>query len=126
MALKGIEKVVAKFCVETAVYWGNPQPDGYGGVVYDSPVEISVRWEDKTRIVTDKDGKEMLSLAEVLVTEDLDAGGMLTLGGLSDLTSEGEPATGSRHEILSISKIPMIKSTTDFVRTVYLGSARYE
>ena len=47
---KGIEKVAKRFCVETAVYWGNPQNDGYGGFTFDTPVEIKCRWEEKSEV----------------------------------------------------------------------------
>ena len=126
----GIEKFIQKVCVQTAVYWGNPQPDGYGGITFDDPVEISCRWDCKRRkeipslMVVSGGGTEMIvSIAEVLVTQDVDVGGYLYLGDLDDLDSSEQDDPKSvegAYEIRRFDKIPMIKSTTEFVRKAYL------
>ena len=128
----GIERFIQKVCVQTAVYWGSPQEDGYGGFTFDDPVELAppngVRWEDKTQIVAGMDGQEVTSDTEVLVTQDLDYNGYLYLGELDDLDSDelDNPMTVSGAKpIISISKIPMIKSTTEFVRQVFLRRKYY-
>jgi len=124
----GIERFIQKVCVQTAVYWGSPQEDGYGGFTFDEPVEIACRWEDKTQIVAGMDGQEVTSDTEVLVTQDLDYNGYLYLGELDDLDSDelDNPMTVSGAKpIISISKIPMIKSTTEFVRQVFLRRKYY-
>lgn len=123
-----IDKFIQKICVQTAVYWGNPQNDGYGNFVFDEPVEISCRWEDKAQIVVSSDGAETSSDAEVLVTQDLDVDGYLYLGSLVDLDSDelDSPMTvETARRIISYDKIPMIKSTTVFVRKVYLRKKWY-
>ena len=123
-----IDKFIQKVCVQTAVYWGNPQNDGYGNFVFDEPVEISCRWEDKAQIVVSNDGAETSSDAEVLITEDLDVDGYLYLGSLTDLDSDelDNPMTVEEaRRIISYDKIPMIKSTTVFVRKVYLRKKWY-
>jgi len=124
----GIESVIRKFCVQTAVYWGNPKESGMGGFTFDNPVELTppasgVRWEEKTQLVATGRGAEEVSDAEILVCQDLDIDGYLYLGNLSDLTAEekADPTQveGAR-QIMSRSKIPMVFSTTEFVRKVYL------
>lgn len=136
MALKGIEKEIEKFCVQTAVYWGNPQSDGYGGYSYDSPVELSpddnngVRWEEKSEldigwVSTGHPGNVKLSKSQVMVLQDLDENGYLWLGTLDDLesqytdTSDPMKITGA-YPILRFDKIPMVFKTDEFVRTAYL------
>jgi len=119
--------------VQTAVYWGNPQNDGFGGFTFDDPIDLEpptngVRWEDKTQLVVSANGAETGSDAEVLVCQDLDLDGYLYLGSLDDL-SESEQANpmtvnGAR-QIISKEKIPMVKSTTEFVRKVYLRRKFY-
>jgi hypothetical protein len=128
----GIERFIKKVCVQTAVYWGNPKDDGYGGFTFDDPVNISCRWEDKTQIVSTMDGQETSSDSEVLVTEDLDYNGYLYLGTLEELLedyTEEELANPmnvpTAKAIISKSKIPMIKSTKEFVRIVYLRRKFY-
>ena len=128
----GIERFIQKVCVQTAVYWGNPKDDGYGGFTFDDPVNISCRWEDKTQIVSTMDGQETSSDSEVLVTQDLDYNGYLYLGTLEELLedyTEEELANPmnvpTAKAIISKSKIPMIKSTKEFVRIVYLRRKFY-
>lgn len=127
---KGIEKVVAKFCVETAVYWGNPQNDGYGGFSFDDPVEILCRWENKIElnigwVSTGHPGNIELSKASVLVTQDLDLNGVLWKGTLDELEAQyGEdvkPITiKDAYAIHRFDKIPMVFKTDEFVRTAWL------
>ena len=119
----GIEKFIKKISVQTAVYWGNPVNDGSGGFVFDEPVEIKCRWEDKTKVVDSPDGSETLSDAFILTNEDLVEGGYLYLGTLSDLDSDEYDDPKSKtdaRKIINRSKIPMIKSTREFVRLYYL------
>jgi len=124
----GIEKFIQKVCVQTCVYWANPVNDGYGGFTFDDPVEISCRWEDKNQICIGDDGQEVTSDSEVLVTQDLDKNGYLCLCTLDDIDDDdlNSPMNVSgASQIISISKIPMIKSTTEFVRQVYLRRKWY-
>jgi hypothetical protein len=128
MALKGIEKVEAKFCVQTCVYWGNPQNDGYGSFTFDAPVEILCRWEEKNEVdigwfSSGYPANILLSKASVMIIQDLDLNGFLYLGSLSDLTEENKtnPLTKSgAYVIHRFDKIPMVRKTDEFVRTAWL------
>lgn len=124
----GIEKFVKSVCVQTAVYWGNPVADGYGGFTFDDPVEIKCRWEDKALIITDSTGIERMTDAQIMVTQDLDVLGFLYLGTMDEVESMFESGEqdfdpmkvdGAR-QILAFEKVPMIKSTKVFVRQVYV------
>lgn len=127
---KGIEKIVEKFCVETAVYWGNPVNDGYGGFTYATPVEIDCRWENKTEmdigwLSTGFPGNIRLSKASVLVTEDLDLNGVLWRGTLDTLNGTYDDISDPKiiseaYAIHRVDKIPMVFKTDEFVRTVWL------
>jgi len=114
-------KFVEKICTQTAVYWGNPKPNGFGGYTYDSPVEIKCRWEGKSKLIRDDKGNEVVSKAEILVTQDLDIGGMIKLGTLADLSPsqlpEDEP---DAYKILQVEKIPLFRSPDEFIRRVYI------
>jgi hypothetical protein len=119
----GIEKFLEKISVQTAVYWGSPTNDGYGGITYDDPVEISVRWENTTKLITIADGQQYTCLAEVIVNQDVDVNGYLYLGVLDDLTEseQSDPkSVEGAYRIKRFDKIPMIKKTDEFVRKVYL------
>lgn len=123
-----IESFIEKICVQTAVYWGAPTPDGYGKMTYDPPREIKCRWEDKTEVITGGDGQQIISSASIIVMEDLDYQGVLFLGSLDELTTaeEADPLTlmgitnMRAYHILRVEKVPMIKSDSVFVRKVYL------
>jgi hypothetical protein len=120
-----MEKVIAKFAVQTALYWANPTDDGDGNLTYDSPVEILVRWDDKTQIVTDSSGREITSNAEILTNQEMAEEEFLYNGSFSDFASgvdlsNPKTVTGA-FPIITKTKVPAVKSTDDFVRTYYLG-----
>jgi hypothetical protein len=114
---------------QTAVYWGSPQPDGYGGWTFDAAIELTVRWEDRVRLYIDQQGREQQSRATVFPDRELDEGGYLYLGTLDSLTAgqRADPLTveGSR----KIAVREMITATTSsgtVVHSVLLGdSGRY-
>lgn len=118
-------KFPARNLNQTAVYWGSPTDDGYGGFAYADPVEVSCRWVDSTRVVTDRTGKEIVCRAEVQVSQDLDEQGMLYLGTLDDLDSseEADPMAlesgRMAYEIKRFDKVPSMKGTHYF-RMAYL------
>lgn len=121
----GIEKFIQSVCVQTAVYWAKGKADGFGGRAYATPVEISCRWAIENEIVKGADGKETVSTSGIMVTQDLEQEGLLWLGTLSQLsaTQKKNPLTiEGIQEIRAVDKVPMIKSTTVFVRKVYLNS----
>lgn len=107
---------------QTAVYWGSPKPDGFGGVVFDPPREISVRWEQSASKFTDPSGQEQVSKAKVYVGEDLALGGFLMLGELSQLAPGTKPSqvTGAMSGFIrQVSSVPDLKARR-YLRSVYL------
>lgn len=123
----GIERIINRMCVQTAVYWGSPTADGFGGINYDEAKEIKCRWENKSELITggeaDNPGEELISDAQVYVLEDLDELGYLFLGTLNDLDSDAQeqPETiSTAFQIKKFEKTAAHRSTTDFLRKVYL------
>lgn len=80
-----IPNFIKKICVQPAVYWGSPEEDGFGNKIFANPVEILVRWEEKQRLVTALNGKEITSKASILSPVDLDIEGYIYLGTLASL-----------------------------------------
>jgi hypothetical protein len=118
-----IEDFITNVCVQTAVYWGNPTPGGSGKMTYDPPVEIRCRWQDTKKVVTDNNGVQVICSAELLVTKDLDEQGWVYLGSLDEITDaqETDPMLlNGAYQIKQFDKIPMIYSTTEFVRKAYV------
>lgn len=131
MKFKGIEKVAKRFCVQTAVYWGSPINDGFGGFTFADPVEIKCRWEDKAEVnigwlSTGFPSNLILSKASVMVLQDLDLQGYLYLGSLSKLSTDYDGAIPDPIEIQGayiihrFDKVPMVRKTDEFVRIAWL------
>jgi hypothetical protein len=123
----GIIQFIEKVCVQTAVYWGNPRPDGHGGTIFDAAVEIACRWDSKVELIGDKGttatGKVVVSKAQLLVTQDVQEQGWVYLGILDDLNSAqiGDPKeVDGAYEIKAFEKVPLFRSTSKFVRKAYL------
>jgi len=110
---------------QTAVYWGSPTKNGQGGYTYDDPVEIDCRWLNRTKVIQGtmgQPGKEVISVAQVRVDQDVDLNGYLYLGELTDLDAgeRSDPSTVSTSFIIKqFDKIPTIKGDLYF-RKVYL------
>lgn len=115
-------KMLTNQLKQTAVYWGNPQSDGYGGRTFDDAVEISVRWADRQEMFVDTQARERVSRAVVYAAIDLMVGGYLYLGELADLSSaeEGDPLSiSTAYEIRAFSKTPNVRGD-QFVRKAWL------
>lgn len=111
---------ITKFYRQTAVYWGNPQPDGQGGNTFDAPVELSVRWEDGFKKIVDAKGVEIISTAMVYVPIDLNIGGWLWLGELVDISSGQQPQeTEGAKEVRVFTKFPNLRARV-FQRKAWL------
>lgn len=115
---------LSKFFNQTAVYWGNPAPDGYGGFSYAAPVEVAVRWTDKQEIFktagATADGiEEKLSQVVVLAETDFDIDGRMYLGSLTDLSSSQDPDIDDALTVKGFTKIPD-KTATQFLRKAWL------
>ena len=114
---------IERLTVQTAVYWANPSNDGFGGTNYDVPVEIACRWVERPRRTTDDNGLEVVSEAEIMVTQDVEQDGLLFLGELTDLTQsekDNPEQVEDARKIQSVDKAPLLGSTDDFVRVARL------
>lgn len=121
--MAGTLKFIEKVCVQTAVYWGNPQPDGYGGNTFQTGIEIPVRWEDKTEKKINKYGEETVCKAVVMTPEDKEDGGYLYLGTLASLSAaqKADPKlVETAYPIQTIERTPLFKSSSKFVYQIYL------
>lgn len=105
-----------------AVYWGNPTPDGFGGFSWDAPVELSVRWEERTRQFLSSDGILSVSRAVIYLGQDVENDGVLWQGRLTDLSTaeKADPRTVSGAQgIRRFDKIPELDGS-DYERVAYL------
>jgi hypothetical protein len=122
----GIEDFIVKKCKQTAVYWGDPVEDGYGGMSFGSmyPIEIDCRWENKNEIFKSSNGKEYTSRSIVYITIDLDEQGYLYLGSLDDFESTQDLTNPkiieNAFEIKRFDKSPSLNKVAEFIRKAYL------
>lgn len=128
--MSNIQQLLTRACRQTAVYWGSPQEDGYGGKEFTTPVEIACRWSDKKEVVSDGKGNQILCRAVVHLLQDVDEEGYLYLGTLADLYDiAGESSTGgidnpkdfeAAQEIRRFEKTPALDDPTVFNRVAYV------
>lgn len=122
----GISKFIESICVQPAVYWAPGTPDGYGGMSFGSPTAISVRWDEKTQLVINQTGQQVVSNAEIFVTSEKEVGGLIYLGALTDWQTGGThyqkpPLTiAAVKMIIAKTKTPMIKSNSEFVHKIFV------
>ena len=76
---------------QTATYWEFSGVDSFGDSLFESPVLVDVRWEDKSSLRVDADGQERTTKSKVWydTPKDIPVNSFLALG---DETSESDPA----------------------------------
>lgn len=132
----GIVQFIKKITVQTAVYWGAPKPDGFGTMMFDIPKEIKVRWQGATELYVKggpasppSDMERGQNLSSIMVNDDLELNGFIWLGTLEELKEKYYPEPTAildpskvvgAYQIKKFDKVPMLKSTKIFVRTVYI------
>jgi hypothetical protein len=112
--------ILSKMRRMKAVYWAPVRVGPNGETVFDSPVELRVRWEDSHVLVKDPTGEEFTSDAVVYVGEDVKPKGMLWLGELTSGTPEDPNEQEDAVTIRQFEKLPDIKCKK-FLRTAYIG-----
>lgn len=118
--------MVTRNCTQTAVYWEFLSMSGYGTEkVLSAPIEIKCRWDNKQQLIpTGQQGESILSRAIVTVLQDVTEGGYLFLGTLDDLNSAAciDPTLEEESFLIKqFAKIPVLGSTTEFLRKAYLS-----
>ena len=94
--------------LQTVTYWAPDSLDVNGKVAFTTPVTFKARWEDKSELFTDPQGREIRSQAIVYTARDVVIDGYLYLG----VTSSSDPTTISgAKEIKNFSKSPTLKVT---------------
>lgn len=121
-----ITDFISRICTQTVVYWANPVNDGEGGYTFDEAVEIMGRWEQTSEIVRGQNGKEEMTMARVFVTQDVDEDGYMYLGEIDDLDSNHDDPQeiDGALRIVSFSKVPVMGSTTLFLRKAHLNMGK--
>ena len=112
---------------QTAVYWARAASesagedwDDTGQPQWASPVEIECRWDDDAVAFVGPKGTQELSRAVVFVDRDVDKGGVLMLGELTDVVEEENVLENDgAWEIRQFANTPNLKAT-EFLKMAYL------
>lgn len=116
-----ITRFIRKVSTQPAVYWEFDGLDQFTNPQFKEPVQIFVRWDEKTEIVSGIDGKEFMSRAQVLTPLDLVEQSYLYLGTLDDLPNEPKAReTEGAFEIKKMDRHPLFRSRTLDVFIAYL------
>jgi|SRR5262252_5345423 len=103
-----------------AVYWDPIGKDDYGNQTYAAPIELKVRWENVFTIVQTVRGEQKTSSSTVFTGQDVQEGGVLRQGLITDLTDQTHPFKNSNAgQIMKVEKTPTIRSD-DYERCAYL------
>lgn len=121
MSIDRYMKRIAK--KDTAVYWSGGTPITGGTYTFATPVEINCFWMETEEMVRDSDGRQVVSRAQVFVTQTLSDQGRLYHGTLSDLTTaqKADPRTVKAvYEIMRFSTTPSLHHSDERVYKAFL------
>jgi|WetSurMetagenome_2_1015567.scaffolds.fasta_scaffold549860_2 hypothetical protein len=102
---------------QKCVYWAITGINGYGEPIFGDPVELSCRWENKTELIIDKEGREVGSTSVVYPSSMVSLGGYLYLGLLEDLDSltlNDPRLLANAQEIRGVAMTPDLYGTWEF------------
>lgn len=102
---------------QEATYWEKTGVDGYNEPTFAAPRRIPCRWEDRVEKIQSDEGVEVISRSRIFVAEDLQHGGYLALGDLTDFP-DPRNYPGARR-MLGWRKTPSLDGTA-FERRAYL------
>jgi len=114
--------IITKMLKQTAAYWPPTGTDKRGQPTLGTPIDILVRWEDKTEEFIDPaTGTRQMSKAIVYVDRDVLVHGVLLLDGLTSTTDQDNAkANDGAWEIRRFEKLPTLRQTKAPLRTVFL------
>ncbi len=103
---------------QTATLWVFNGVDNAGDPSFATPVQVTVRWEDRTIEFIDPRGEKTVSKSVVYLSQDVTSGDFMVLG--TDSTSDPTGVVGA-FEVRDFRKTPAIDGT-NFERRALLGS----
>jgi len=118
-----VTQILKKRCTDTAVYWANPTLNTDGTFEYDTGVEISCLWKNERNLIMDREGREIMSMATIYITQDLADNGIIYHGTLDDLTDAQKldpKQVTEAYEIKQVLKIPSMYLTDEFNRKIMI------
>lgn len=65
---------------QVATYWAPGKKDPFGGKEWGVPQRIMVRWQDKQKLIRNKEGKEIVSETEIYMRKNINTEGRIARG----------------------------------------------
>lgn len=98
---------------QTATYWSpTGSTDKYGKTLFNSPVQLAVRWEKRNEGFRDKHGAEVISKSKVFLQQSVSLDGFLYEG----TSSNANPfAVTDAFEIQQIAEVPDLRNLSKMV-----------
>lgn len=96
---------------QSAIYWAKSTQDGYGDYSYSAPVQILCKWEDKTEIVKNSKGEEVVSNSIVYVDREINFEDFLELGTLEVSTPASPEDSQNAYPVIRKDSITSINNT---------------
>lgn len=113
-------RIINRMRKQWATYWPPVGADEYGQPTFGTPIELKVRWDDVTEAYFNKMGESRSSESQVFVGQDVEEGGVLWLGRLTEVTDPAKPfAQKKAFQIQKFEKVPTLRAT-QFLRVAWL------
>lgn len=97
---------------QKATYWAPGGNDGFGLMSFSSAIEVRCRWENRSVLFRDTQGRELHSTAVVFTDTKLKVGGYLLLGPVVPISGSPQTPYSPRDygalEIRSFSEAPSL------------------
>lgn len=107
--------IISKMRKQDAVYWAPVGLDDNNRYIYDEPVEVKCRWDERSERDFNTIGEEINVKATVYVDREVALGGVLWLGLLVDA-----PLTPPEHNKIKIYRVMPNLRATEFLRIARL------
>lgn len=100
--------IYSRNMMQNATYFPPDGQTAFGEVQYGAAQSVLVRWQDKTDLFRDDEGRERVSSAVVYVDQEVAIGGRLGLGTMTD--------AADAKEIRNVGKTPSLRGDKDLVK----------
>lgn len=100
-------KSITRGLNQKATYWAKTGKNGFNEPTFAAPVVVTCRWQDKTDLIRNTQGKEVASSAVVYVDRVLSAEGYLLLGANKNISNVRD---SDAREIIAVNSTPSLNA----------------
>jgi len=104
---------------QTAIYWAYLGESGLATETYSEPVELACRWTERSEMIINDFGEEIVSKAMVYLPIDAVHGSYLKLGTIDSATPDDPTSETGAWKVITTSNMPNIKAT-EYLKKAFL------